>query len=264
MSLLVQTDQEHTPRSPASSTETFTDANTSGLLHPALGNGSVCPAPTSDSWPAELSTSFASIAEQLQNASRTLAAHAAANHLAALAVRVDAIERTQERLAGELAVLRNLHADKSGALLHDAAVASSASSKSTTADLERRLADMLATQKLEYVHAAERERSVCWLTHAFQPGPPLRAPAELACNGGKDAYHGVANRVWQAADGPPEDQGRVRAPHQYVLLTWEAGCSRTSSAEERYEGLLQAYDQPIEGDTAAKREALRIFLGLPA
>ncbi len=35
-------------------------------------------------------------------------------------------------------------------------------------------------------------------------------------------------------------------------------------AEERYEGLLKAYDQPIKGDTAAKREALRIFLGLPA
>jgi len=34
--------------------------------------------------------------------------------------------------------------------------------------------------------------------------------------------------------------------------------------EERYEGLLKAYDQPIKGDTAALREALRIFLGLPA
>ena len=161
MSPPVRTDQEHTPRSPASSTETFTDVNTNGLLHLAPGDGSGHRAPTSDSCPAELSTSFASIADQLQNASRALASHSAANHLAALAARIDTIERAQERLAGELAVLRDLHVDKSCALLHDAAVASPAYPKSTTADLERRLADMLAAQKLEYVHVAEKEKSVC-------------------------------------------------------------------------------------------------------
>ena len=34
--------------------------------------------------------------------------------------------------------------------------------------------------------------------------------------------------------------------------------------EERYEGLLTNYDIPISGDTAAKRESLRAFLGIPA
>lgn len=34
-------------------------------------------------------------------------------------------------------------------------------------------------------------------------------------------------------------------------------------AEERYDVLLKAYNLPVEGDTAAKREALRIFMGLP-
>jgi len=34
--------------------------------------------------------------------------------------------------------------------------------------------------------------------------------------------------------------------------------------KERYEAILKAYDLPIKGDTAAKREALRVFIGLPA
>ena len=66
----------------------------------------------------------------------------------------------------------------------------------------------------------------------------------------------------------PPDHPRTKGEFEHLtstfLLRWEAGCSCTSSAEERYDGLLKAYDQPIEGDTAAKREALRIFLGLPA
>lgn len=33
-------------------------------------------------------------------------------------------------------------------------------------------------------------------------------------------------------------------------------------AEERYEHLLKSYGLPIKGDTAAKRQAVREFLGL--
>lgn len=36
------------------------------------------------------------------------------------------------------------------------------------------------------------------------------------------------------------------------------------SSEERYEHLLKSYGLPIKGDTAAKREAVREFLGLPS
>ena len=150
MSLHVRTDLEHTPRSPASSTETYTDTNTSG------GRGG----PPSDLWPAELSASFVNNAEQLHNASRALNAHPAADQLGALTARVAAIERAQERLAGELAALRSLHAGESCTLLPNAAVASSSDSRSTTAELERRFADMLAAQKLECVPAGN-EISVC-------------------------------------------------------------------------------------------------------
>jgi hypothetical protein len=149
MSLHVRTDQEHTPRSPASSTETYVQPNTSG------GRGG----PPPDLCPAELSASFTSIADQLQNASRTLATHAAADQLAALRARVDAIERAQERLAGELAALHSQHARDSCASLPEAARASSSCSRTPMADLERRLTDVLQAQKLEYVHSAEKERS---------------------------------------------------------------------------------------------------------
>lgn len=36
-----------------------------------------------------------------------------------------------------------------------------------------------------------------------------------------------------------------------------------SFVEERYEALMKSYNIPIAGDTAAKREAIRSFIGLP-
>lgn len=33
--------------------------------------------------------------------------------------------------------------------------------------------------------------------------------------------------------------------------------------EERYESILKAYALPIKGDTDAKREAVRLFVGIP-
>jgi len=132
----------------------------SGLLHLATGGGGR-PGPPLASWAAELSASFAIIAEQLQNASRAIATHApptssgagAADHMAVFTARLDAIEQAQERLAVELAALRSLHAGKSRApapneLLPDAALASGTTTVSLT-DLERRLTDVLAAQKLE-------------------------------------------------------------------------------------------------------------------
>ena len=67
----------------------------------------------------------------------------------------------QQRLAEELAALRDLHAGESCALLHEAAVASSSYSRSTIAELERRFTDILVVQELEYVPARENEISVC-------------------------------------------------------------------------------------------------------
>ena len=40
------------------------------------------------------------------------------------------------------------------------------------------------------------------------------------------------------------------------------GGDADAPAEERYESLLKAYNVPIKGDTAAKRQALREFIGL--
>lgn len=54
-----------------------------------------------------------------------------------------------------------------------------------------------------------------------------------------------------ASGKPPPDHPNTKGEFEHLT-------------KERYEGLLKAYDQPIKGDTAAKREALRKFLGLPA
>ncbi|KAH9052716.1 hypothetical protein EDB87DRAFT_1780605 [Lactarius vividus] len=256
MSLPVRANPEPDLRSPASSTETFTDTNVNGLLHPAT-DGSARPGPPQASWAGELSASFAIIAEQLQSASRTIiathaqptpsvaavaAAAAAAAATAApadhLVARLDAIERAQERLAVELAALRSLHAGKSRApapapneqLLPDAASSASSgtSTASSLADLERRLADALAVQKLDQNRLYARLHN----SRATVSKMPIMA---LPTASGK------------APPNHPNTKG------EFEHLT-----------KERYEALLKAYDQPIQGDTAAKREALRVFLGLPS
>ncbi|KAH9175712.1 hypothetical protein EDB89DRAFT_1847275 [Lactarius sanguifluus] len=241
MNLPVRAIQESDLRSPASSTETFTDVNVNGLLHLATdGSGSARPGPPLATWAGELSASFAIIAEQLQNASRTIATHAPptssvaggpADHLVA---RLDAIEQAQERLAVELAALRSLHAGKSRALpneqfLPDAVSSSSGpSTASSLADLERRLADVLAVQKLEQDRLYARLHN----SRATVYKMPIMA---LPTASGK----------------PPPNHPNTKGEFEHLT-------------KERYEGLLKAYGQPIQGDTTAKREALRAFLGLPA
>jgi hypothetical protein len=48
-----------------------------------------------------------------------------------------------------------------------------------------------------------------------------------------------------------------RPPLLFYPLTWFCLCT-----EERYEHMMKSYGLPIKGDTAAKREALREFIGL--
>ncbi|KAH8988418.1 hypothetical protein EDB92DRAFT_1948085 [Lactarius akahatsu] len=243
MSLPVRVNQEPDLRSPASSTETFTDTNVNGLLHLATdGSSSARPGPPLASWAGELSASFAIIAEQLQNASRTISTHAPpissvaggpADHLVA---RLDAIELAQERLAVELAALRSLHAGKSRApapneqFLPDAASSASSgtSTASSLADLERRLADALVVQKLEQDRLYAR-------LHNSRATVSKMSIMALPTASGK----------------PPPNHPNTKGEFEHLT-------------KERYEALLKAYDQPIQGDTAAKREALRVFLGLPA
>ena len=47
---------------------------------------------------------------------------------------------------------------------------------------------------------------------------------------------------------------------KYVISSM--GYSRTKPSEERYEFLLKSYGVPLKGDTAAKRQTLREFIGL--
>ena len=48
------------------------------------------------------------------------------------------------------------------------------------------------------------------------------------------------------------------------LLVFPLQCEADwlACAEERYEAILKAYNVSVKGDTAAKRQALREFIGL--
>lgn len=48
-----------------------------------------------------------------------------------------------------------------------------------------------------------------------------------------------------------------------VVLVQEGKLIVDYVAEERYESLMKSYGIPISGDTNAKRDALRSFIGLP-
>ncbi|KAI9431168.1 hypothetical protein H4582DRAFT_2085442 [Lactarius indigo] len=186
------------------------------------------PGPPLASWAAELSASFAIIAEQLQNASRTMAT-AGAGASTDLLPRLDAVEQAQERLAVELAALRSLHAGKSRALAPNESLivpdvvsssVSSADLERRLADLERRLADTLNSQRLEQ----ERLYARLFNSRATVSKMPILA---------------LPTTTGKIPPNHPNSKG------EFEHLT-----------KERYEGLLKAYDQPIPGDTAAKREGV--------
>jgi hypothetical protein len=44
---------------------------------------------------------------------------------------------------------------------------------------------------------------------------------------------------------------------------WNGPLIAWCDLEERYESILKAYGLPIKGDTDAKREAVRTFVGIP-
>ncbi|KAI0262818.1 hypothetical protein BC834DRAFT_376215 [Gloeopeniophorella convolvens] len=232
--------------SPASSTDTISDAH--GLNHVASKDLST-PRDVSaqPQWASQLSASFSAIADQLQLASRALS-HASlvppspspstlgvASDLATLAARLDTIEQTQDSLAIELARLRALQAGKGPAneITVEGLGASDGQTASpsgvTVEDLDKRIADALAVMKLD------QDRLYARLHNS------------------RVTVSKMPIMVLPTATGkPPPNYPSTKGEFEHLT-------------KERYEALLKAYGQPVlKGDTAAKREALRVFIGLPA
>ncbi|KAI0061022.1 hypothetical protein BV25DRAFT_1827268 [Artomyces pyxidatus] len=208
--------------------------------------------PTASPPLAQLSASLSSIAEQLVSASRAISQSHRAGTLDAedTAARLDRIEREQAALRAQLAIQ-----------------VVPVTPEARVEQLEHRLQEALDIIKLECVRPADPCAHQLTVGAGVQPGPPVRAPAQRARDGVEDGDHAAADGEREAAAELPGDEGRVRACDQCVVLRLRVVvralmCGRWC-AEERYEGLLKAYGLPVKGDTNAKREAVRVFIGLP-
>ncbi|KAI0045805.1 hypothetical protein FA95DRAFT_85598 [Auriscalpium vulgare] len=224
---------EH-PTSPASSTDTISEAH-----HPAAHADKPRSSSSSPSvhvpWTAHLSTSLSAIAEQLQAAAQAVAqapgSPCGAPHadISALEMRLAAVERAHAALAAELEELRG---------------EGSSAPEGAPSDVEQRLSEALATIKLECVARATVLSDVDAVNRQDRLYPRL--------HNSRVTVSKLPIMALPTASGKPAPQfPATRGEFEHLI-------------KERYEAMLKAYGLPVKGDTNAKREALRVFIGLPA
>ncbi|KAG8215137.1 hypothetical protein J3R82DRAFT_8607 [Butyriboletus roseoflavus] len=227
---------------PASSTPTIdVSFDRSGL-----GDFSALQCPPPPLWPHRLSASFSAMADQIAAASQALAlvpstAFSGSDvgaELGGLKGRLEGIERTQERMMAEFEALKTqftmLGTDHGHGNGNGIAVEESEGDKADPAaqvakieELEKKLNELSETVKLDQ----------------------QRLPARL--HNSRATIMKATLMTPVTASGKPA-QGFPTSRGEFEHIT-----------KERYETLLKAYGQPLKGDTAAKREALRSFAGLP-
>ncbi|THH18876.1 hypothetical protein EW146_g2166 [Bondarzewia mesenterica] len=206
--------------SPTSSTETI-----------SVSQGAHSPAPLPSARVANLSASFASIAEQFAHASSLIALGPSSGlsgsytpqpqpqmDLSGFPERLQAIEDAQAVLREEINSIK----------IQLQQTPSIEEIGPKPADLEKRVAEILDTMKLDQERLYARLHNATVTVSKM----PIMAPPTAA---------GKAPPNFPATKG------------EFEHLT-----------KERYEAILKAYGQPVKGDTHARREALRVFLGLPA
>ncbi|KAA1477632.1 hypothetical protein DENSPDRAFT_616842 [Dentipellis sp. KUC8613] len=250
------------PTSPVSSTDTISVLH-DNHAHPHPGGGaeggggadhkSVASAPgppSSAPWAAQLQASFGAIADQLGAAAQALALVPSSSALAstppshhapgrgsdvdvdvaALADRMDRIEETQATL---IAQLENLSVKVSAAAERERERGSPEvqvepqNAGPSAEELEKRIGELRETFKLEQDRLYARLRNAA-VTVYKMPIVPLPT----------------------ATGKPPQNFPATKGEFEHLT-------------KERYEAILKAYGQPIKGDTNAKRQALRVFIGLP-
>lgn len=211
-------------------------------------------ATNADLWTQHLSTSFGTIADQITAASHALAAVEvpagtpavlptdSTTAIAALASRLDAIERTQEHLAEELDAVR-AHMGKAdnapstnGALAveEEPRAPGTGAPEAEPTDLAKTVEELQKkVDKLAEMVRLDQSRLYARLRNAVIPINKTPISPLVMANGKTPANF-------------PGTKG------EFERMT-----------KERYEHLLKSYDQPVKGDTAAKRQAAREFLGLP-
>ncbi|CCM05268.1 uncharacterized protein FIBRA_07479 [Fibroporia radiculosa] len=203
-------------------------------------------------WTQRLSESFGAIADQITAASQALAAvevpaaldpapngdsAGPINAIAALSARLEAIEQAQERLEDELRSLRRGGKRESLNFVKEVPRENGEapepepepnSLEKTVEELSKKVDGILETIKLDHMWLYPRLQNAVISSNKTQVKPlPM-------------------------ANGKP--------PVNFPGTKGEFECM----TKERYEHLLKSYGQPAKGDTAAKRQAIREFLGLSA
>lgn len=264
----------HMGSTPASSTPTLdVSFDRSGL-----GDFSTLPIPPPPLWPHRLSASFSAMADQIAAASQALALVPStafsgsdiSSELGGLKGRLEGIERTQERMIAEFEALKTqftmlgtghgngiTEGDGEGEGKPDPAAQGA-----KIEELEKKLNELSETVKLEYVPISVGVVGFGLYTlFASQQ----RLPARL---------HNSRATIMKATLMTPVTAGGKPAPGfpssrgEFEHITSKSPpdaslAPLTRCTEERYEALLKAYGQPLKGDTAAKRDALRSFAGIP-
>ncbi|KAI0820130.1 hypothetical protein BC628DRAFT_1413298 [Trametes gibbosa] len=208
--------------------------------------GGVCAGPTDPLWSQRLSASFSTIADQIAAASRALAIAEAPSgssvEVAALAERLDAVERAQDVMGAQLRavqeLLANVKVNVGGPHLPRGAEEVEEVRKDgeggdfksgveiAVEELQRQVGGVVETIRLDQARLHARLHNAAVSANKMQIKAPVMANGKTPSNF-------------------PNTKG------EFEHLT-----------KERYEALLKGYNLPVTGDTNAKREALREFIGL--
>ncbi|KAF8438390.1 hypothetical protein L210DRAFT_959393 [Boletus edulis BED1] len=156
--------------------------------------------------------------------------------------RLDGIEHTQERVLAEFESLK-LTMDRDTARYNGDANGSG-SGDSSGSDNESALT-VVAVQAAKIEELEKKLNDLCETVRLDQE----RLPARL--HNSRATVMKASLKTPNAANGKPV-AGFPLTRGEFEHIT-----------KERYEVLLKAYGQPLKGDTAAKRDALRAFVGIP-
>ncbi|KAG6374166.1 hypothetical protein JVT61DRAFT_4818 [Boletus reticuloceps] len=207
-------------------------------------------------WPHRLSASFSAMADQIAAASQALAlvpatafsGTDASAELGTFRCRLDGIEQTQERVLAEFESLKvQLTMDRGNSDVDGDANGSGSgdgSGSGEVGDNESALT-VVAVQAAKIEELEKKLNELCETVRLDQE----RLPARL--HNSRATVMKASLKTPTAANGKPV-AGFPLTRGEFEHIT-----------KERYEVLLKAYAQPLRGDTAAKRDALRAFAGIP-
>ncbi|KAG9308661.1 hypothetical protein JVU11DRAFT_11618 [Chiua virens] len=209
---------------------TSTPASSSPTLNISFDRGDVTPPPPL--WPHRLSASFSAMADQIAAASQALALVPStafsgsdlSNELSGLKSRMEGIEQMQERMMAEFEALKTQFTTlDTGATVNGVSQGEGGKLEA----LEKKVDELAETVKLDQQRLPVRLHN----SRATIMKASLKTP--VASNG-------------KPVAGFPLTRG------EFEHIT-----------KERYEALLKGYGMSLKGDTEAKRDALRLFAGIP-